>query len=225
MNTVHVSDVWVRGSPYEQYIGRWSRQIAPLYLAWLDQPAGKRWLDVGCGTGALAAAILDHCAPSTVVSGFARREPTHPGVIHRVDPPGRRRALIGESPERTRCRRFKGGPLAVQAGLVAPVWLAALRSQTACPHQASVPPRWPLRHRLREQAASDAVAVDAVPPPDIDTGAFIAPAARVRLHGCPRSGCPDRKLPPAPARRRSAAGLPSPARHPRRACGPCRCSR
>jgi len=67
MNTTHVSDRWERGSPYEQYIGRWSRKIAPLFLAWLDQPAGKRWLDVGCGTGALSAAILDRCAPSSVV--------------------------------------------------------------------------------------------------------------------------------------------------------------
>lgn len=66
MNT-HVSDTWERGSPYEQYIGRWSRQMAPRFLAWLDQPAGKRWLDVGCGTGALTAAILDHCTPGSVV--------------------------------------------------------------------------------------------------------------------------------------------------------------
>jgi len=67
MSTTHVSDRWERGSPYEQYIGRWSRKIAPLFLDWLDQPAGKRWLDVGCGTGALSAAILDCCAPSSVV--------------------------------------------------------------------------------------------------------------------------------------------------------------
>lgn len=67
MNAPHVSDTWERGSPYEQYIGRWSRKIAPLFLAWLNQPAGMRWLDVGCGTGALSAAILDHCSPSSVV--------------------------------------------------------------------------------------------------------------------------------------------------------------
>lgn len=67
MNTTLVSDTWERGSPYEQYIGRWSRKIAPLFLAWLDQPAGKRWLDVGSGTGALSAAILDHCTPGSVV--------------------------------------------------------------------------------------------------------------------------------------------------------------
>ena len=67
MIATHVSDGWERGSPYEQYIGRWSRKIAPLFLAWLDQPAGKRWLDVCCGTGALSAAILDRCTPSSVV--------------------------------------------------------------------------------------------------------------------------------------------------------------
>ena len=61
-----VSDTWESGNPYEQYVGRWSRQVAPLFLSWLNIPAGRRWLDVGCGTGALSAAILDHCSPSSV---------------------------------------------------------------------------------------------------------------------------------------------------------------
>lgn len=61
-----VSDSWVRGSPYERYVGRWSRQVAPAFLSWLDAPPGRRWLDVGCGTGALCAAIVDQCAPSSV---------------------------------------------------------------------------------------------------------------------------------------------------------------
>lgn len=67
MDSTAVSDSWERGSPYEQYIGRWSRQTAPLFLAWLGQPAARRWLDVGCGTGALTAAILAHGAPASVV--------------------------------------------------------------------------------------------------------------------------------------------------------------
>jgi SAM-dependent methyltransferase len=61
-----ISDTWERGSPYEQYVGRWSRQVAPLFLSWLGIPAGRRWLDVGCGTGALCAVIVDRCSPSAV---------------------------------------------------------------------------------------------------------------------------------------------------------------
>lgn len=66
MSPKHVSDTWERGSPYEQYVGRWSRRVAPLFLSWLDVPAGRKWLDVGCGTGALCAAILDRCSPTSV---------------------------------------------------------------------------------------------------------------------------------------------------------------
>jgi len=66
MDHKEVSDTWERGSPYEQYVGRWSRRVAPLFLSWLGIPADRRWLDVGCGTGALAAAIVDRCSPSSV---------------------------------------------------------------------------------------------------------------------------------------------------------------
>lgn len=67
MDHASVSDTWDRGNAYEQYIGRWSRQVAPIFLSWLNIPAGRRWLDVGCGTGALCAAVLDRCAPASVV--------------------------------------------------------------------------------------------------------------------------------------------------------------
>src|SRR5262245_12937549 len=59
--------IWEHGNSYEQYIGRWSRRVAPRFLAWLKVPPGQGWLDVGCGTGALCETILDHCAPSSVV--------------------------------------------------------------------------------------------------------------------------------------------------------------
>jgi SAM-dependent methyltransferase len=67
MDHRQVSDTWERGDPYEQYVGRWSRRVAPLFLSWLNIPAGRKWLDVGCGAGALCAAIVDHCSPSSVV--------------------------------------------------------------------------------------------------------------------------------------------------------------
>jgi SAM-dependent methyltransferase len=40
--------------------------VAREFLAWLDVPAGARWLDVGCGTGALSRTILESVSPSTV---------------------------------------------------------------------------------------------------------------------------------------------------------------
>jgi SAM-dependent methyltransferase len=63
-----VSDTWERGDPYERYVGRWSRRVAPQFLSWLDLPARLRWLDVGCGTGALSAAILDRASPASVAA-------------------------------------------------------------------------------------------------------------------------------------------------------------
>lgn len=63
---MQVSDRWEQGDAYERYVGRWSRPIAGQFLRWLDAPRGIRWLDVGCGTGALTEAILDGCDPASV---------------------------------------------------------------------------------------------------------------------------------------------------------------
>jgi SAM-dependent methyltransferase len=62
-----VPDTWQQGDPYDRYAGRWSREVAPKFLAWLAPPKGAKFADIGCGTGALAAAILEQCAPSLVV--------------------------------------------------------------------------------------------------------------------------------------------------------------
>ena len=59
-------DVWADGTAYEPYVGRWSRLAAREFLAWLDVPARGRWLDVGCGTGALSQAILASADPIAV---------------------------------------------------------------------------------------------------------------------------------------------------------------
>jgi SAM-dependent methyltransferase len=59
-------DVWASGSNYEPYVGRWSRLVARQFLAWLAIPADKKWLDVGCGTGALTQTILEMASPREV---------------------------------------------------------------------------------------------------------------------------------------------------------------
>lgn len=61
-------DAWQAGDSYDSYMGRWSRQIAPRFLDWLDAPEGLDWLEVGCGTGALSAAILERCNPKSLIS-------------------------------------------------------------------------------------------------------------------------------------------------------------
>jgi SAM-dependent methyltransferase len=48
-------------------VGRWSRQVAAVFVAGLGVGPGRRWLDVGCGTGSLAAAIVAGSAPARVV--------------------------------------------------------------------------------------------------------------------------------------------------------------
>lgn len=65
MNDPH--EHWGGGFAYERYMGRWSRLAARAFLRWLDAPGGQHWLDVGCGTGVLALAVLDQTAPGAVL--------------------------------------------------------------------------------------------------------------------------------------------------------------
>lgn len=63
----NVTDRWAAGSTYEDFMGRWSRQLAPKFVSWLQVSDGAHWLDVGCGTGALSNAICKMAAPASVV--------------------------------------------------------------------------------------------------------------------------------------------------------------
>jgi SAM-dependent methyltransferase len=76
------------GDSYERYVGRWSRMVAKEFVRWLAIPENSRWLDVGCGTGALSQAVLDTAKPRIVrgidkSDGFvatARSRVVHPHV-------------------------------------------------------------------------------------------------------------------------------------------------
>ncbi|MEZ5817203.1 MAG: methyltransferase domain-containing protein [Hyphomicrobiaceae bacterium] len=45
------------GAGYELQMGRWSKRLAPLFIDFADIGGARRVLDVGCGTGSLAAAL------------------------------------------------------------------------------------------------------------------------------------------------------------------------
>lgn len=66
MTTPEQSDLWANGVSYESYMGRWSRLVAHEFVLWLAIPPHARWLDIGCGTGALTQTILEVASPQFV---------------------------------------------------------------------------------------------------------------------------------------------------------------
>jgi SAM-dependent methyltransferase len=51
------------GDAYERGMSPWSQLAGQIFLDWLAAPAGLRWLDVGCGTGAFTELVVQRCAP------------------------------------------------------------------------------------------------------------------------------------------------------------------
>lgn len=93
-----VTDRWHEGAPYERYIGRWSRLVAERFVDGLPLEPGARWVDVGCGTGALTAAAIARWAPATIVGvdpseGFLAVASERPGVAGRAGA----RFLVGDA--------------------------------------------------------------------------------------------------------------------------------
>jgi SAM-dependent methyltransferase len=84
--------MWTGGASYERYVGRWSRLVARQFLIWLDLPPGVKWLDIGCGTGALSQTILEIASPHMVLGidssegyiEFARKQIQNPKVAFRL---------------------------------------------------------------------------------------------------------------------------------------------
>jgi SAM-dependent methyltransferase len=81
-------DAWSAGRNYDEYMGRWSRGIAASFVDWLAQPREQDWLDVGCGTGALSATVIDRCDPKSLLGV----DPSYGFVQHATDMVTDRRA-------------------------------------------------------------------------------------------------------------------------------------
>jgi SAM-dependent methyltransferase len=86
-------DGWSSGTSYETYVGRWSRRVAVEFVEWLDRPPGARWLDVGCGTGALTEAVLV-ASPTEVVGVDPSPAFVFHAAAHVADP--RARFAVGD---------------------------------------------------------------------------------------------------------------------------------
>lgn len=63
----HPHDVWTGGDAYERYVGRWGRLVARAFVPWMGIAPGARWLDVGCGTGAVTSTIEELAQPAAVL--------------------------------------------------------------------------------------------------------------------------------------------------------------
>src|SRR5262245_54636141 len=91
------NDGWAAGATYEDFMGRWSRLLAPRFVKWSSVTPAAHWLDVGCGTGAPADAICAQAQPASVVAcdpsepfvAYARQQQLDPRVSFVVAGVGR----------------------------------------------------------------------------------------------------------------------------------------
>jgi len=83
--------MFTQAAGYERFMGRWSRKLAQTFAAFARLADARRVLDVGCGTGALAVAILEQAPQAEVVgidpsAAFVEHARAHspPGVRFEV---------------------------------------------------------------------------------------------------------------------------------------------
>ncbi len=73
----HTASPYGTGAAYDRYMGRWSRYLARQFLAFAEIGPAEQVLDVGCGTGALTAAL----ATATDATQIVGIDP-QPGLLH-----------------------------------------------------------------------------------------------------------------------------------------------
>ena len=54
------------GAAYERVMGVWTQLAANTFLGRLAPATGQRWIDIGCGSGALTERLMLCCTPAEV---------------------------------------------------------------------------------------------------------------------------------------------------------------
>jgi 2-polyprenyl-3-methyl-5-hydroxy-6-metoxy-1,4-benzoquinol methylase len=105
------SKMFAVSAGYERFMGRWSRLLAPPYIAFAGVKNGDRVLDVGSGTGSLAATVEASMPASEVVGvdpsegfiAYAQKTPSPPACGLRWAMPRRCDSRTHRSTVRSRC--------------------------------------------------------------------------------------------------------------------------
>lgn len=82
---MHALPMFAASDGYERYMGRWSRRLAPAFLDFTQARDGARFLDVGTGTGALAATVATTLKDGEVI-GVDASEAFIAGAQHAAPP-------------------------------------------------------------------------------------------------------------------------------------------
>src|SRR5262245_47060359 len=90
-----ITDQWTEAQAYERYVGRWSRPVAREFVHWLQAEQDRRWLDLGCGTGALSRTILELARPRGVLG--VDRSASYVAFAHDHVHDARARFLVGDA--------------------------------------------------------------------------------------------------------------------------------
>jgi ubiquinone/menaquinone biosynthesis C-methylase UbiE len=48
---------------YDAMMGVWSQLLGSQFISWLKPVSNKKWIDIGCGSGAFTEQIFTQCAP------------------------------------------------------------------------------------------------------------------------------------------------------------------